>query len=365
MTWFTLEPRDALLVRDGRAMHGRVGRSLVLPHPPTLVGLLRTRLGSARDSGFNPNIVDALLRDVGCAGPLLGRLDGDRIAEVYVPAPADCLWKEGGRAQRLRAVQVSEIEDGARTDRGEGAWLPVAPFDADASKPIAGPRFWKWERLMEWLRSAAAWERTPEETGIGEFDFERRIHVSIDGATGTAVEGELFATEGVRFTRCDSPSAGAQGRLTRWALLARASVTGEFRLERGLATLGGERSTAYLELHASLELPAPSAVRALRAGDRARVVLLTPAIFPEGALPERIAGARVLTGSVDRPQVVSGWNFADRKPRETRRMAAAGSVYWVEVPTDDWAQRTWLTTVSASEQDRRDGFGLAVVGVAS
>jgi CRISPR-associated protein Cmr3 len=365
MTWFSLEPRDTLLIRDGRAMHGRVGRSLVLPHPPTLVGLLRTRLGTTPTSGFERGAVSALLRDVGCAGPLLGRLEGDRIAEVFAPAPADCLWKEGGRAQRLRAMSVSEIVNGARTDRGEGAWLPVAPLDPDPSKPIVGPRFWSWQRLLDWLASTEDWRFTPEQTGMGEFDFERRVHVSIDGSTGTAVEGELFATEGVRFTRRGPSPAGTHGRLTRWAILARASIAGDFRLERGLATLGGERSTAYLELHASLELPAPEPVRALRAGDRARVVLLTPAIFAEGALPERIAGARVLTGVVDRPQVVSGWNFAERRPRETRRMAAAGSVYWVEVPTDDWAERTWLATVSTSDQDRQDGFGLAVIGVAS
>jgi len=98
---------------------------------------------------------------------------------------------------------------------------------------------------------------------------------------------------------------------------------------------------------------------------RARVVLLTAAWFADGAAPEALAGARVAAAAVGRPVVVSGWDLAAGGPKVARRLAPAGSVYWVETPgdPDEWARRVHLTEVSDGEQNRRDGFGLAAVGV--
>jgi CRISPR-associated protein Cmr3 len=48
-------------------------------------------------------------------------------------------------------------------------------------------------------------------------------------------------------------------------------------------------------------------------------------------------------------------------------MAPAGSVYWLtlngsKAAIRDWATRHWMQSISDSEQDRKDGFGLAVLG---
>lgn len=75
----------------------------------------------------------------------------------------------------------------------------------------------------------------------------------------------------------------------------------------------------------------------------------------------------MIASVVGRPEVVSGWDFDKRGPKPTRRMAPAGSVYWVKVdPTVDaktWAKSIWMQSVSDEPQDKHDGFGLAVVGV--
>lgn len=126
--------------------------------------------------------------------------------------------------------------------------------------------------------------------------------------------------------------------------------------------LGGERRLSALRRDGfDPTWPVPAL-----ADGRARVVLLTPAVFAEGAVPARIGGARVVAAAVPRGAWISGWDLRAGGPKKSRRLAPAGSVYWVELEDLDpseWAARVQFREVSTDEQDRRDGFGLAVVGV--
>lgn len=367
-TWFTLEPRDGMLVRDGRAMNGTVGRSLAVPHPPTIAGLLRTRLGLDARGEFDKSKVSQLLEGVQTAGPLLARLkaDGEAIDEVFGPAPGDCAWfgSEGAhQGHRLVLRAPNELVAGALTDLGADRPVLDLAGAPGFAKPLAGPRHWRWSHLERWLKTKAeVWKTPMDETGLREFEREIRTHIAIDGASSTTEDGALFMTESRRLVTLEG--GGNKPRaFVRWALLARVTSSAFPAPQAGLVPLGGERRGAFLAAQTVTTLACPSEIRSLRQGDRARVLLLTPAIFAEGALPAQIRGARVLAGRVDRPETVSGWDFLARAPKPSRRMAPAGSVYWVEVPSADWATETWLSCVSSNEQDRRDGFGLAAVGV--
>ncbi len=111
-----------------------------------------------------------------------------------------------------------------------------------------------------------------------------------------------------------------------------------------------------------------------------RVVLLTPAVFAAGWKPGNDpeqnqllasrAGVepRLVAACVPRAETISGWDFALRRPKATRRLVSSGSVYWIDLegtPQDRvaWAEEVMMKNVSDTEQDRRDGFGLAAVGV--
>ena len=77
--------------------------------------------------------------------------------------------------------------------------------------------------------------------------------------------------------------------------------------------------------------------------------------------------ATVRSAAVTRPEVVSGWDLAAGRPKKTRRLAASGSVYFIalsgsKLDRHRWCEETWLRCVSDDAQDRRDGFGLAVLG---
>ncbi|MFN5927145.1 MAG: type III-B CRISPR module-associated Cmr3 family protein, partial [Roseiflexaceae bacterium] len=66
--------------------------------------------------------------------------------------------------------------------------------------------------------------------------------------------------------------------------------------------------------------------------------------------------------------VLSGWDMAIGKPKSSKRYMGAGSVYYLELAGTDadiatWVANMWFQNISDEDQSRRDGFGLAVVGV--
>lgn len=116
------------------------------------------------------------------------------------------------------------------------------------------------------------------------------------------------------------------------------------------------------------------------------MILVTPAIFSEGWLPGWInchggslVGSpplenranmelRLISASMDRWKPISGWSLERPRPgpKPIRRLVPAGSVYFFEVlsgDAEDIVKKLWLRSVCDDDQDRRDGFGLAIWGI--
>jgi CRISPR-associated protein Cmr3 len=77
---------------------------------------------------------------------------------------------------------------------------------------------------------------------------------------------------------------------------------------------------------------------------------------------------KLVSACTDRWKPISGWSLekVSRGPKAIRRLVPAGSVYFFEVlsgDAGDLAKNLWLRSVSDEDQDRRDGFGLAVWGL--
>lgn len=370
MPLWIIEPRDPLIVRDGRPFGptpGARATTLPFPFPSTVAGGLRTRAGLDRQGRFDPARVEEVKR-LEARGPLLVELDeAGEVAEWLAPAPADALLLEhpDGReswGQRWPLVPLA-LPEGVQTDLPDGL-APVGPRQHDPRKPPRNtPRFWRWDRFVAWLHSPPKDGDEIELAALGHGgpQVEQRMHVGIDREKRTAREGVLFQTRGLEFT--------VERRRLGLA------VATDAVLRPGLAPLGGERRlVAWRQSQRSL--PAcPPQVRAAIVRDRAcRVLLLTPACFAGGYRPrwllEPFQGveARLVGAAVSRPQVVSGWDFASQRPKPTRRLAPAGSVYFLRLEGDSeaierWVDARWLACVSDEEQDRRDGFGLAALGV--
>ena len=380
MSTWTIEARDPLVFRDGRPNHGR-SESVCLPFPVpgTLAGIARTRLGSKPGRGFvlSPDEAKELFR-VALRGPLLARG-----RELFVPRPADSLFAatETGRLT-LTALRPVTAEAGVGFDEALGSGLlPVGLSEEDVASPeLAGKpprglvRFWAWSAVEAWLCRRALEGSDVEGTGLEGPGLEQRLHVALDSSSGTYVDGVLFSTAGLRFA-----TPGWQ-ELGLWLEVDEAAMPGR-SIRSGAGPLGGERRLAEW-VPSNVQLPdVPPAVRGqlTRSGDTVcvRVILATPALFEGGALPgaggpllssSGGVATRLVAAAVGRPQTVSGWDFAERRPKPTRRLAPAGSVYWLELrgPVEAraaWLDRVWGSNVSDAEQDRRDGYGLAFVGV--
>ena len=115
-----------------------------------------------------------------------------------------------------------------------------------------------------------------------------------------------------------------------------------------------------------------------------RLFLLTPACFQQGYYPTWLQAEAASHGvqiepraiAIQRPQVVSGWDLVrsnpDRpgrpgSPKPSRRLAPSGTVLFLSLKGNktairEWISSTWMQCISDEEQDRTDGFGLAVLG---
>lgn len=348
-----IEPRDPLIVRDGRPFTNSPGaraRSLPFPLPQTLAGAYRTRRALLEGLPL-PERAEEVLR-WGLRGPLLAE-EGEGGWRLLVPRPLDAL-KLGEAIYPLRPL---ELPQGAGTNLPEGLSPVGLPSPALKEKPTPLPAFWYWESFLEWLLQDAPAGFAPR--GHEGPIPETRTHVALDPAVQTAREGFLFQTSGLEFVR----------ERRRLALV----LWPEGPEPEGVFPLGGERRLAFWQKGGPGVPPLPEEVVAgLLRHRAARLVFLTPAFLGEAYLPKGRAflGASVVAALVGRPVAVSGWNLKEGKPKPSRRAVPAGSVYFVRLPeawgegeVRDWAERVWFQNLSDEEQDRRDGFGLAALGL--
>lgn len=397
-TPWLIEARDPLIFRDGRPIGGNAPIETVdFPLPSTLAGAVRGRLASDdhgfmfRGRGMRCDAELDALRQIAVRGPLLAELTptGDVQGWLF-PAPRDVLVREDGPDLTLTPLRPRALAPGRQiSGMAAAGLLPVAPLTAaPRNKPRAAPlHFWREAQTMAWLTGAPLPACTAAELGIAALPRESRMHLVMQPGQRVGLDGGLFETTGLRFTEVPTADDGPP-RLSgvRQYALSVCCPGGEvggrsLQLRREMAPLGGERRLARWS-------PAPHAHRwpdppdalfaAIASTRRARVVLVTPALFAGGALPGwsghswPLGGpitATVRAACVPAPQIVSGWDMAGNRPKPTRRMAASGSVYFVELYGGDrseihaWITRSWLQCVSDEDTDRRDGFGLATIGV--
>jgi CRISPR-associated protein Cmr3 len=392
-----IEPLDPLIARDGRP--AAVGRfdTVAFPYPSMVAGAVRTRMGSQNGAFSLPgNALGELKEKVIVQGPLLGELSPDRgaVRQWLAPAPHDALFlrvmsPEGKDRVALKRLVPRPLKSGEVMDSLSDKGLDPIAFQGDETygkPPKEIPSFWNWSDFEAWLTAPADREGVDfSSLGIGPLPVETRAHLAIQPGERVGIDGMLFQTSGLRFLQ-EGASRLAPRRFAMSLRCEGATVAGrDLSLAEQIAPLGGERRLARWSPASQTWPSLPEAIRQeIVASRRARLILLTPAFFKNGALPAwnrdrwplgGALGVTVRAASVPRPSVVSGWDLAAKnesggfgRPKPTRRLAAAGSVYFLELTggTEQdirrWCDDTWLACVSDGEQDRRDGFGLAVLG---
>lgn len=367
MKSWILHPRDALTFRDGRQLWegGSLIRSLELPWPSTLAGAVRHQVLRQSGSGYGAPTTAALqkLRQHVVHGPFLAKIDhSEDLRSLFAPAPADCLWVPGGRAgerTRIRLMPKKGLPRGVHLDSPRD--LALVTSDAiPEGKTVAGPAFWSWSSMKDWLFPPVDGTEAAPFSGVHGLTHDVRVHTEISRESRTVVEGQLFRSDAVRFESEDG---------TGWFGLAFRSDAPS--LIPTLLAFGADRGVVALRPTPGDWYEPPPELTALAGATRLRLVLLTPAIFDDGFAPNHpIAGAKVVAAAVGRAEIISGWDLESGAPKHTRRAAPAGSVYWVDLPAganaEEWASRMWMMSVceGSDGQNQRDGFGLVLVGAA-
>lgn len=390
--YVVVTPRDPVIVRDGRPF-GTGGRMKPLgwPTPSLVAGSLRTILGLRRNGGgvFDEELVKAVL-NLAIRGPL-GYADG----KLWLPTPRDiiCFIKEG--KLDYMTLRPKRMADGEYCNLPHPSLLPLG-VDVDAKAKPCAP-LWTMEKLSEWLLNPLGKGfAVPHETDVFGEDCgplparSARSHTAIDPNTLASMESKLFETVGLDFERVRKDENGRrefhQEPLELVIRIGRADgFTFELSGLDGLYPLGGERRLARWRALSGIDelwhCPA-DLKKALSKATQVRMVLATPAIFTGGWLPGWLHDAngylegsppdsdirlRLVGAVLERWQPISGWSVENGKagPKPVRRMVGAGGVYFFDVvgglaaPLAD----DWLAAVSDGEQDRREGFGLALWGV--
>ena len=390
-TVVTLEPLAPIIVRSGRPMEGRADADPAkFPPPSTLAGCLRTAWARARDQPLDaaPARADVVRRllQITVAGPLLVDADGG----ILAPKPADALYFGHGDSARCLRAEPRQLDTGVGTDLPEGL-LPIQLSAPDVGKAGDGPRWWSWQDLLSFRRGESVPLHRLSSTGWSPPRGDLRTHVSIDSKSGAALSGALFQTAGLDLG--PSPAAFATNhRELAGGVATRNDADGVSKgglrllvrcgeaLDATLVHLGGKRRLAALEPEPEDTWPTPPdgwLERIEHAGGLC-LMLLTPAVFSGGYRPgwldDTLTGSppgapgltlRLRAAAVERWQPHSGWDLAVRRPKASRKLAAAGATYWFNVVgarDTDALSALWLASICDDSQDRRDGFGLVLPG---
>lgn len=406
---FLLRPRSPLVFRSGKPF-GTTGGGDVFGFPPpaTVAGALRAEFADAFHLALDtPADHDALRTRLECHSPLLARQTNKGV-DVFFPCPADAVYvqvTDGTKRPKRATPMIVKTES-------EGCDLPpeLLPVHLQAdenAKRVEETVFWSEADMTSWLLKGhgPSFDHT-----VPMLPVDTRTHVGIDPERLAHDEGRLFQSTGLDFeprrvAQLNDEYGGDEGHYfapERWGLLARLQDSHGGtdlckHLDQRVRRLGADGRSVRMAARAGVWPAIPkeidTALKKLRPDDRFCLVLATPAIFSEGWRPGRwlqgttvdgktiyrgtppgLQGVKVelIAAAVERWVPYSGWDMKPHgsrtvsgTPLAVRRLAPAGSVYWLKLVSGSAADlsKLWLAPVSDDAQDQRDGFGLALIGL--
>jgi len=364
---------DTLLFRDGRPFSDEPGafsaRTVRAPLPGTVAGFLRTRIGNNKPGPWDNGKAEEA-KKIAVAGPIL-KLNG----QLVFHAPADALvYKDENDGNKPKVMCLRPLINPLKTTN-----IPdgMQPLDVVAdTKPEPDYNFWAWPDMIAWLCHHSGDNFPVPENKIKGPPIEERVHVQIS-ELGTSEEGKLFSAQFLSFEEYQWEQFQKK-REDEWCLIAR--VNSENGDPIGFGQLGGESRPALVEPGEGGDWPiCPEGLKTqLNSTKHVRMMLATPAIFVNGWKPgwldANLTGSappapncklKLVAAAVKRREPVSGWDYQKKGPKALRWIVPAGSVYFFEVEGDGGVSvdDIWLKSVSDTEQDQRDGYGLALWGI--
>lgn len=201
------------------------------------------------------------------------------------------------------------------------------------------------------------------------FTKEPRMGIVIDANTGTVKEGKLFTTPFIR--------PNPKKNTGFWVSLQQDISK---NLDGNLLRLGGDGKLSSLsEITVTDDSTFMADLKkAAKDTGKLKLILLTPAIFENGWLPDGFdqqtgrvifggVGAKLLSANTGRYQPIGGWDVARNCPKPTMRAVPAGSVYWIECEKGreaDLIDALHGKSICSNEDYQKQGLGIIHTGVA-
>ncbi len=385
---------ESLVFRDGRPFgdQGHInGGSLRWPWPSTVIGMLRNRIGLSRDNNYfttkngeqiAEGKIQALEEITATRIQPLWQENGDNNKWQHLfPAPADALiTKSTNREEQDITFQVHgfNYEDPFTEGGVDLPWhnwrIPVAKT---LEKPCRdSPELWHQDTFFTWLQKGEISEKIPpEKLGISLPLPDIRIHTAINADTGTVMESQLFSSQGIPLTTAATSSQKA-GRFGIGVELAHIASGDN---PKGPCYFGAERKTAFIEDLPNQFPPCPNWFTDAR---YLRLILISNGDFgswaPSWLLPDHKANetnwcvvpgtdisVRLCSAFIPRWQAVSGWDYAKKGPKATRKLIPPGAVYLVELKDPSQSQKLaqimWGRSMADNLSDP-NGCGAVCIG---
>lgn len=350
--WF-IEPREPIVVREGRSAGALEDHSeVLLPLPNTIAGLVRACFVEDTTRVDPDELLGIRIDD----GPWFGCWNGVDSFDAYVPAPDDAVCGVFGGVESFRRARLVSSKGAILlwpTKSPPLAHLVLPPERGDGgtkttrAADIRKHRYWTLDRAVSWSTSPVNDVPLAAYPPIEPIEYETRIHVSMDDCTGTAEQGMLYGTPGLRFREGFGFGLGLSGVPER---LAGVDVS-------RMVFLGGEgRSSVRHDIDDVLPRFSTYQQYYETAGENhptgLRLQLMTPAWLSPDALPSEPGwlpswwqsgehpalpvGIRLhlVAACLPRAIGISGWDLQWQGrggPRVVRRLARAGSIYYFEL----------------------------------
>lgn len=362
MNYYAFNPFDTLFFRDGRPFN--LGEASLFgvpsqfpPAPPTVVGALRASLARHQSwdgrSPWSPQHI-AVLGDGQDLGAL--RFHGPylfRNGELLLPAPAHLLGQPALN-QEAYWTRLTRLAPGPKRhcDLGVAVRLPVAREPFEGLKEMNG--FWLTCQGMATVLAGGLPSTDQVISQDTLWEQETRTGISIDAATRTSAEGQLYASQHIRLIDPDLQLvAGVSGLPEDWA-------------PESMGPLGGESRMAWIEPFDAGEafLPEYKGHQLHEGTVRYTVTLVTPADLATWPQPgEDLAPlpGRLICACQRRAQQVGGWDTQKRSPVPLKPLLPAGTTWFCEAEATAIEE---LPTFNGSRigQRKEFGFGQIIIG---
>ncbi|MDQ6962512.1 MAG: type III-B CRISPR module-associated protein Cmr3 [Mariprofundaceae bacterium] len=335
-----LEAVDVLYLR-GNKLFGAEGDDALAQMPPwpsVAAGAIRSRmLVDAKVcltdfSKGNAKLSKALHQALGTPSDVgdfrvshfgLAKKMGKKL-EVLFPLPADLVVLEVEKEKTLcvKQLEPQSLPKGIMADP-KTSQMPVLRTSKQAK---AKHGYWLNEKgIIAYLQGKnIEVKRLLPVSKLWKID--PRLGIALNKDTATAQDGQIYTTDAVDLAQDIgflTIVEGADGLLPK----------------DGLLRFGGDGRAVTVAADKT-QWPYPN-WKEVEKNKRFKLVLRSPAIFPDGWVLPNMKGdrwscgngsARLVSAMVSRPDIISGWDIAKHAPKTAKCVVPTGSVYWL----DDW-----------------------------